>query len=164
MSNEITRQAAVRALQHAMESDKAAALITKASVAEIGVIGSFLRKNHRLLRVSSLNLVSTLIGNGLKQCDEVLVELPQLITDQDMHIAQLAMNLAVIALDAGIATNDKITERILALVVSPLLQGTALKTLLLYFNTIVKQHPGKYKETARALTQRIYRLINLRRD
>ena len=89
MGNEITRQSAVRALQKSMESKNAAPLVTKASVAEIGVIASFLRKNHRLLRVSSLTLLSTLIGAGLKQCDEVLVELPQLITDQDMHIAQL---------------------------------------------------------------------------
>ena len=67
------------------------------------------------------------------------------------------MNLAVIALEANITTNDKITQCILDLVISPLLQGSALKTLLLYFNTLVKIHPNKYKETARALTQRIYR-------
>ena len=69
--------------------NKSAILVTKAAVSEIGVIGSFLRKNHRLLRVSSLTLLSTLVKNGLKQCDEVLVELPLLINDQDMHIAQL---------------------------------------------------------------------------
>ena len=67
------------------------------------------------------------------------------------------MSLAVTALEANIMTNDKITQCILDLVISPLLQGSALKTLLLYFNTLVKIHPNKYKETARALTQRIYR-------
>ena len=68
------------------------------------------------------------------------------------------MNLAVLALDAKIHINDAVTNRILALVGSPLLQGSALKTLLLYFRTLVKVHPQKYKETARALTQkRIYR-------
>ena len=73
-----------------------------------------------------------------------------------MHIAQLAMNLGVNALEAKIASNDKVTDNVLQLVRSPLLQGSALKTLLLYFNTIVKVHPNKYKDTARALTGRVY--------
>jgi len=86
-----------------------------------------------------------------------LVELPQLINEQDLHVAQLAMHLAVLALEAKILTNDNVTQRILSLVQSPLLQGAALKTLLQYFNTLVKIYPAKYKETARALTQqRIY--------
>ena len=34
----------------------------------------------------------------------------------------LAMNLAVLALEGGIGVSDKITEKILALVQSPLLQ------------------------------------------
>lgn len=70
------------------------------------------------------------------------------------------MHLAVLALEAKILTNDNVTQRILSLVQSPLLQGAALKTLLQYFNTLVKIYPAKYKETARALTQqRIYRYI-----
>ena len=67
------------------------------------------------------------------------------------------MHLAVLSLERGIAVNDKITEKILNLVQSPLLQGAAVKTLLQYFNTLVKIEPNKYKETVRALTQtRIY--------
>ena len=72
------------------------------------------------------------------------------------------MHLAVLALEAKILTNDNVTQRILSLVQSPLLQGAALKTLLQYFNTLVKIYPAKYKETARALTQqRIYRYFKI---
>ena len=75
------------------------------------------------------------------------------------------MHLAVLALEAKILTNDNVTQRILSLVQSPLLQGAALKTLLQYFNTLVKIYPAKYKETARALTQqRIYRYSLYRID
>ena len=56
---------------------------------EVPTIASFLRKNQRPLRVSSLNLLGSLIQNGLTNCDDVLVELPQLINEQDLHVAQL---------------------------------------------------------------------------
>ena len=61
---------------------------------EVPTIASFLRKNQRPLRVSSLNLLGSLIQNGLTNCDDVLVELPQLINEQDLHVAQLGEFLA----------------------------------------------------------------------
>ena len=67
------------------------------------------------------------------------------------------MHFAVLALETKIPTNDKITEKIIQLVQSPLLQGAALTTLLKYFNTLVRMYPAKYKKTAQVLTQhRIY--------
>ena len=86
MGNEITRQAAVKSLQTAMENPASAKFVTRASAQEVGTLASFLRKNHRLLRVSTLNLVSSLIQNGLQKCDEILVELPLLINDQGLVI------------------------------------------------------------------------------
>lgn len=158
ISNEMTRLSAVKSIQTTMLNPQIKAIISGLIAPEVSVIASFLRKNQRPLRVSSLNLLGTLIQNGLTDCDDVLIELPQLINEQDLHVAQLAMQVAVLALEAKILTNIKVSEKILSLVQSPLLQGAALKTLLKYLNTLVKIYPEKYKDTARALTQkRIYK-------
>ena len=119
----------------------------------IGTLASFLRKSQRVLRICTLNLLSTLIQNGLSNVDEILVELPSLITEHDLHVAQLAMDLAIQAQQAGIPENQKITEKVLELVRSPLLQGAPLQSLLAYFRQLVQSAPQKYKKTARDLTE-----------
>ena len=69
---------------------------------EVPTIASFLRKNQRPLRVSSLNLLGSLIQNGLTNCDDVLVELPQLINEQDLHVAQLGKFLTDLIVFHGV--------------------------------------------------------------
>ena len=89
MTNEMTRLSAVKALQTAMNNPAIASVIPVMIIPEVSTISSFLRKNQRQLRVTSLNLSVTLIRNGLKKCEDILIELPQLINDQDLHVSQL---------------------------------------------------------------------------
>ena len=58
-------------------------------------LASFLRKSQRVLRICTLNFLSVLIRNGLTGVEQILKELPGLINDQDMNVAQLAIELAV---------------------------------------------------------------------
>jgi len=122
-------------------------------VDHISTLASFLRKSQRVLRTSTLNFLSTLIKNGLTDVNLILVELPSLVNEHDLHVAQLAMDLAVQAQQANIPENQKVTEKVLELVKSPLLQGQPLVSLLGYFRQLVKSTPQKYKPTARALTE-----------
>ena len=89
ITNEMTRLSAVKSLQTAMGNAEIAPLISNMIAAEMPVVASFLRKNQRQLRVTTLNLLANLIQNGLRVMDEVMAELPQLINDQDLHVAQL---------------------------------------------------------------------------
>ena len=91
MTNEMTRLSAVKSLQTAMDNPEMAKLIPEMIESEVGIIASFLRKNQRQLRVTSLNLAARLITSGLRNCDQILTELPQLINDQDLHVSQLGM-------------------------------------------------------------------------
>ena len=152
MSNEMTRLAAVKALQIAMSSEAVVAALPSMITAHMATLASFLRKSQRDLRTNTLNLLSTLIRAGLSHVDDILVELPQLVSSDDLHVASLAMDLAVQCQQANIAENQKITEKVLELVKSPLLQKGTLKSLLGYFEQLVKSNPAKYKATARQLT------------
>lgn len=153
MSNEMTRLAAVKSLQIAMANEIVSSITPVMIVDHIATLASFLRKSQRVLRISTLNLLSTLIKNGLTDVNQILVELPSLVNEHDLHVAQLAMDLAVQAQQANISENQKITEKVLELVKSPLLQGQPLTSLLAYFRQLVKSTPQKYKSTARALTE-----------
>ena len=67
----------------------------------------------------------------------------------------------LLARQCNIPENEKVTERVLELVKSPLLQGAPLKALLMYFQQLVKSSPNKYKSTARLLTEKsIYGLVH----
>ena len=61
-------------------------------------LASFLRKNQRALRLSTLALLDILVRNYTttltpESLKPVLIELPPLISEADLHIAQLTMDL-----------------------------------------------------------------------
>ena len=62
------------------------------------VLSSFLRKNQRALKLTSLQLLDTLVKNyssslTVESLAPVLTELPPLVSESDLHIAQLTMAL-----------------------------------------------------------------------
>ena len=98
------------------------------------VLASFLRKNQRALKLSTLVLLETLVANYHQimkpnSLDSVLIELPPLLSEADLHIAQLAMNL--LTSTARLQKNclplvEKTSlPEVLKLAQSPLLQGAA---------------------------------------
>lgn len=72
---------------------------------------------------------------------QVLQELPALLSEADLHIAQLSLNLltsiAKLIPNALVNITDHILPEILTLVKSPLLQGAALTSMLELFQALV---------------------------
>ena len=95
------------------------------------ILAGFLRKNQRALKLSSLVLLDILVRNYAHHLDAnalqpVLVELPPLLNESDLHIAQLTMNLltSVAKLHkSSLSTVQKTSlPQIFVLAQSPLLQ------------------------------------------
>ena len=108
----------------------------------IPILGSFLRKNQRALKLCSLTLLDTLVRNYSSALhpdllDKVTTELPALINESDLHIAQLTLTLlTTIAKLHPVALtriSENILPEILVLVKSPLLQGSFFLFFCFFF-------------------------------
>ena len=145
LKNEITRLTAVKALilvaSSPLRIDLRCILIDS-----LPVLSSFLRKNQRALKLSSLQLLDTLAKNystnlSVETLAPVLAELPPLVSESDLHIAQLTLTLLTsIALTHKQAIpiiHKTVLPEVLKLAESPLLQGAALSAMLEFFKTIV---------------------------
>ena len=97
LKNEITRLTAVKALILVASSPlriDLRCILTDS----LPVLASFLRKNQRALKLSSLQLLDTLATHypsalTVDTLGPVLVELPPLVSESDLHIAQLTLVL-----------------------------------------------------------------------
>uniref|UniRef100_A0A0A9YSQ6 Cullin-associated NEDD8-dissociated protein 1 n=2 Tax=Lygus hesperus TaxID=30085 RepID=A0A0A9YSQ6_LYGHE len=152
LKNEITRLTTVKALTKVAASPLR---IDLRPILNDGVplLGSFLRKNQRALKLSTLTLLDTLVNNyssalKLSLLENVKVELPPLMNESDLHIAQLTLILLTsIAKLQPQALSDLnkpfILPEILTLAKSPLLQGGALVSLLDFLEALARAHlPG----------------------
>ncbi|XP_046829916.1 cullin-associated NEDD8-dissociated protein 1 isoform X2 [Vespa crabro] len=146
LHNEITRLTTVKALTCIAASPLRVDLKPIMEEA-IPILGSFLRKNQRALKLCSLPLLDTLVRNyssalHFDLLDTVTTELPALLNETDLHIAQLTLNLltTIAKLHPGSLTrvSDNILPEILVLVKSPLLQGVALSSMLEFFQALVQ--------------------------
>lgn len=106
------------------------------------VLAGFLRKNQRALKLATLLLFDTLVRNYHQHLNPgnlqpVLVELPPLLSESDLHIAQLTLNLltSIARLQRGCLATVTSTSlpHVLRLAQSPLLQGAALSAMLDFF-------------------------------
>lgn len=96
------------------------------------ILGSFLRKNQRALKLSTLLLLKSLIKNyhhciNIELVRYITAELPPLLDESDLHIAQWTLViLKIIAVYLPLALQDinyNILPEVMKLVKSPLLQG-----------------------------------------
>merc|ERR1712013_371380 len=76
------------------------------------VLSSFLRKNQRALKLSTLVLLDTLVKNypgslDLATLSPVLAELPPLVSETDLHIAQLRVEMVK---KAGVELEEKVEK------------------------------------------------------
>ncbi|CAH0695118.1 unnamed protein product [Spodoptera exigua] len=146
LRNEITRLTTVKALTKVASSPLRIDLSPILSDA-IPILGSFLRKNQRALKLSTLVLLDTLVQNysnaiSIELLSKVLLEVPALVVEADLHCAQTALTLvrgACIRLPAALTPEARhaLTPNILALAKSPLLQGGALKAMLGVLSALV---------------------------
>ncbi|XP_068626901.1 cullin-associated NEDD8-dissociated protein 1 [Battus philenor] len=146
LRNEITRLTTVKALTKVASSPLRIDLRPILSDA-VPILGSFLRKNQRALKLSTLVLLDTLVQNysddiSIELLSKVLVEVPALVSESDLHCAQTALTLvrgACLRCPAALTQDARhaLTPNILALAKSPLLQGGALKAMLGVLSALV---------------------------
>lgn len=146
LRNEITRLTTVKALTCIAASPLRVDLQPIMEEA-VPILGSFLRKNHRALKLCSLTLLDTLVKRysvslHTDLLDKVTAELPALLNESDLHIAQLTLTLLTTIAKVHPAGLTRISEtilpEILVLVKSPLLQGAALNAMLEFFQALVQ--------------------------
>ncbi|XP_005997881.1 cullin-associated NEDD8-dissociated protein 1 [Latimeria chalumnae] len=166
LKNEITRLTTVKALT--MIAGSPLKIDLRPLLAEgVPILASFLRKNHRALKLSTLIALDSLISNysdSLKPAmiETVLTELPPLIGESDMHISQLAIAFLTSLAKVYPSSLSKITGSVLTelfnLVHSPLLQGGALSAILDFFQALVmtKTITIGYAELMKQLMAPIY--------
>eukprot|EP01064_Diplonema_japonicum_P035132 TRINITY_DN7524_c0_g1_i1.p1 TRINITY_DN7524_c0_g1~~TRINITY_DN7524_c0_g1_i1.p1 ORF type:complete len:1294 (+),score=477.07 TRINITY_DN7524_c0_g1_i1:52-3882(+) len=100
-------------------------------------ISTFLRKASRPLRQASLHCLKTLVErkNNVKPdlLKQILVELTPLLTDVDLHLSHLAIDLCDAVLkssrDMAPVVESHVLGKFIELLKSPLLQGSALESL-----------------------------------
>ncbi|NXI39912.1 CAND1 protein, partial [Galbula dea] len=166
LKNEITRLTTVKALTLIASSPLKIDL--RPILGEgFPILASFLRKNQRALKLSTLTALDILVKNysdSLKPAmiDSVLTELPALITENDMHVSQVAVTFLTTLAKVYPSCISKISGFILAevfqLVHSPLLQGGALNAIIDFFQALVltKTATMGYSELMKQLTSPIY--------
>lgn len=146
LRNEITRLTTVKALT-CIASSPLKVDLTPIMEEAVPILGSFLRKNQRALKLSSLTLLDTLVRSYASSLhtdllDKVTAELPPLLNEADLHIAQLTLTLLMTIAKLHSAAlgriSDNILPEILVLVKSPLLQGAALNAMLDLFQALVQ--------------------------
>ncbi|XP_045773917.1 cullin-associated NEDD8-dissociated protein 1 [Maniola jurtina] len=146
LRNEITRLTTVKALTKIASSPLRIDLRPILSDV-VPILGSFLRKNQRALKLSTLVLLDTLVQNysnaiSIELLSKVLMEVPALVCEADLHCAQTALALvrgACVRCPAALTPDARnaLTPNILTLARSPLLQGGALKAMVGVLSALV---------------------------
>ncbi|RXM99391.1 Cullin-associated NEDD8-dissociated protein 1 [Acipenser ruthenus] len=166
LKNEITRLTTVKALT--LIAGSPLKIDLRPILGEgVPILASFLRKNQRALKLSTLAGLDILMKNYSDSVtpamiDAVLVELPPLISESDMHVSQMAISFLTTLAKVHPASLSKISGSILteliALVRSPLLQGGALGAMLEFFQALVATHTASlgYMDLLRMLTGPVY--------
>ncbi|XP_022861410.1 cullin-associated NEDD8-dissociated protein 1-like [Olea europaea var. sylvestris] len=115
----------------------------------ISELTAFLRKANRALRQATLGTLNTLIvayGDkiGSSAYEVIVVELSTLISDSDLHMTALALELCCTLMadsrsgpNVGLTVRNKVLPQALTLVRSSLLQGQALLALQNFFRALV---------------------------
>ncbi|KAF5803140.1 putative TATA-binding protein interacting (TIP20) [Helianthus annuus] len=148
MGNEITRLTAVKAFAVIAASPLHLDLscVLEHVIVELT---AFLRKANRALRQATLGTLNTLVvayGDkiGSAAYEVIIVELSTLISDSDLHMTALALELCCTLMSdrrsgptVGLTVRNKVLPQALALVKSSLLQGQALLALQNFFATLV---------------------------
>lgn len=148
MGNEITRLTAVKAFAVIATSPLRVDLscVLEHLVAELT---AFLRKANRALRQATLGTLNSLIvayGDkiDLSAYEVIIVELSGLISDSDLHMTALALELCCTLMgderssqSVALAVRNKVLPQALTLIRSSLLQGQALLALQNFFAALV---------------------------
>ncbi|KAM7353038.1 cullin-associated and neddylation-dissociated 1 isoform 1-T1 [Cochliomyia hominivorax] len=152
LRNEVTRLSCVKALTMIAASPLKINL-TSILNDVMPVLGTFLRKNQRALKLHSLDLLNKLADNydldifGPQLLQTAIAEIQSLISDSDLHVAQYALILLTTTASkhpkALLGIHDQFLPPLLQLLRSPLLQGSALACTHDLFQALVRTNlPG----------------------
>lgn len=167
LNNEATRLTTVKALTKVAKSPLDISL-DKIFPRAFVTLSSFLRKNSRQLRLSSLILIETVVQRSPKLMDDqsnqiILADVPALISENDLYISQLTFNMLTCLVEKGKflhkpKTTDDIMMEAFKLIRCPLLQGSALRAVLNFFSKIVEKPPPNwdYPTLLQKLVEPIY--------
>ncbi|KAB0404513.1 hypothetical protein E2I00_013174, partial [Balaenoptera physalus] len=169
LRNEITRLSAVKALTLVAVSPLRIDLQPILAEA-LPILASFLRKNQRALRLATLAALAALAqSQGLSlppsAMRAVLAELPSLVSENDMHVAQLAVNFLATVTRAQPALLAKVSGPVLAellrLLRSPLLPAGVLAAAEGFLQALVGTRPPcvDYTELVSLLTAPVYEQV-----
>ncbi|XP_040015031.1 cullin-associated NEDD8-dissociated protein 2 [Xiphias gladius] len=163
LKNEITRLTAVRTITLIAASP---IKIDLSSILPetLSVLGSFLRKNQRALKLGTLACLTALVTHhaaGIRPAalEPVLSELPALVDEGDMHVSQVSVTLLTCMAKACPSSLAKISSSVLPgvfrLVHSPLLQGGALAAILDFVQALVLSRTSSlgYSQLLKSLTE-----------
>ncbi|XP_058488198.1 cullin-associated NEDD8-dissociated protein 2 [Solea solea] len=167
LKNEITRLMAVRTLTLVAASPIKVDMSSILPEA-LSVLGSFLRKNQRALKLGSLACLTALVTHhaaSIKPAalEPVTSELPALVDEGDMHVSQVSISLLTCMTSAFPSSLAKISASVLPgvfrLVHSPLLQGGALAAILNFMKALVlsKTSNTGYSQLLKSLTEPFHR-------
>ncbi|VAH24888.1 unnamed protein product [Triticum turgidum subsp. durum] len=116
----------------------------------VSELTAFLRKANRALRQATLGTLNSLVVTygsqiGSSSYETILAELSTLISDGDLHMAALALELCCTIMvdrrsvkNVGLAVKQKVLPEALTLIRSALLQGQALQALQKFFAALVQ--------------------------
>uniref|UniRef100_A0A4W4HM86 TATA-binding protein interacting (TIP20) domain-containing protein n=1 Tax=Electrophorus electricus TaxID=8005 RepID=A0A4W4HM86_ELEEL len=167
IKNEITRLTAVKMLCLIAASSLKVDLrpiLTEG----IPILGSFLRKKQRALKLNTLTALNITVTN-YSDCfkpamiESVLSELPALIQESDMHVSQVTIMLLTCMTKVCPSSLGKIggaiLHEVINLVHSPLLQGGALCSIVEFLQALVltKTSNAGYRDLIKALTAPFYK-------
>ncbi|KAK8675941.1 hypothetical protein V6N13_033999 [Hibiscus sabdariffa] len=148
MGNEITRLTTVKAFAVIAASPLRIDLSCVLQHVIVELTG-FLRKANRALRQATLGTLNSLIvayGDklGPSAYEAIIVELSTLISDSDLHMTALALELCCTLMadkrsspNVGFAVRNRVLPQALTLIKSSLLQGQALLALQKFFAGLV---------------------------
>lgn len=166
LRNEITRLPAVKALTLVAVSPLQ--LDLQPILAEaLPILASFLRKNQRALRLATLAALDALAqSQGLSlpppAVRAVLAELPALVSENDMHVAQLAVDFLATVTQAQpsslVEVSGPVLEELMRLLHSPLLPAGVLAATEGFLQALVGTRPPcvEYSELISLLTAPVY--------
>ncbi|KAF2879367.1 hypothetical protein ILUMI_26814 [Ignelater luminosus] len=147
LRNDITRLTAIKAFAMiAMSPLRVELPVVNEAIL---ILSSFLHQNQRILKVNTINLLDCLIRNyydhiNIDYLNHVIDELPVLLNELDLHIAQITLVLLKTIAQYHPSVLQGITEKIfpeiMKLLKSPLLQGTMLVAMQQFFQGLVKCH------------------------
>uniref|UniRef100_A0A672ZLS0 Cullin-associated and neddylation-dissociated 2 (putative) n=1 Tax=Sphaeramia orbicularis TaxID=375764 RepID=A0A672ZLS0_9TELE len=167
MKNEITRLTAVQTV--AMVTASPLKIDLSSILPEVlSVLGSFLRKNQRTLKLSSLACLSALLshyGSCIKPAalEAVLTELPALVDETDMHVSMTLLTCVAKASPSSLAKiSSSVLPGVFRLIHSPLLQGGALVAILDFLQALVlsKSTNCGYSQLLKCLTEPFHRPLS----